>query len=159
LADGNRLPDTSHELECSVYDSQRPRIKSSGKAGLEISLGECQSAFFFQYILNLQHRLGVDDAYMFEDYDLIASLSGSEPSQPSQRDVDQDARLSSSSADLNRRGQTARRQRPRTPAQQAAAERRVKIEAARLRWELDKHLGRETPQWVIELAQDKPQRP
>lgn len=114
---------------------------------------------FFQYILNLQHRLGVDDGYMFEDYDLIASLSGSEPRQPGQSEVDPDARLSSSSADLNRRGPSARRQRRRTPAQQAVAERRVKIEAARLRWELDKHLGRQTPQWVIELAQEKPERP
>lgn len=114
---------------------------------------------FFQYILNLQHRLGVDGGYMFEDYDLIASLSGSEPSQPGQSDVDSVAHLSTRSADSDRSEHSSRRQGRRTPAQEAAAERRVKIEAARLRCELDEHLGRETPQWVIELAQGKPERP
>ncbi|MCW2132286.1 hypothetical protein [Arthrobacter sp. VKM Ac-2550] len=43
----------------------------------------------------------------------------------------------------------------RTPEQQARAERRVKVEAAKLRQELDADLGRETPAWVIKLAREK----
>lgn len=34
-------------------------------------------------------------------------------------------------------------------------ERRVKIEAAKLRVTLDKRLGRETPAWVVRLANAK----
>ncbi|WP_336716271.1 hypothetical protein [Arthrobacter sp. USHLN218] len=104
---------------------------------------------FFQYVANLQHRLGVDDGYTFEDHNLIAALSVSQ----GESDFGSNACLPTSWTD------GSRRRRRRTPAQQEAAERRVKIEAARLRCELDKHLGRETPKWVIELAQEKPERP
>lgn len=45
--------------------------------------------------------------------------------------------------------------RGRTPEQQARAERRVKIEAAKLREALDRKLGRETPDWVVQLAREK----
>ncbi|EMY36115.1 hypothetical protein D477_000809 [Arthrobacter crystallopoietes BAB-32] len=45
--------------------------------------------------------------------------------------------------------------RGRTPEQQARAERRVKVEAAKLRETLDRRLGRETPAWVIKLAREK----
>lgn len=43
----------------------------------------------------------------------------------------------------------------RSPEQQARAERRVKVEAAKLRETLDRRLGRETPAWVIKLAREK----
>ncbi|MCW2132708.1 hypothetical protein [Arthrobacter sp. VKM Ac-2550] len=112
---------------------------------------------FFQYVTNLQRRLNVGDGYMVEDYDLIAALSDAELPKPSRSDFDPAA--GTSSADPDRREETTRRQRRRTPVQQAAAEKRVKIEAARLRCELDKRLGRETPQWVIELAKERPGRP
>lgn len=111
---------------------------------------------FFQYIVNLQHRLGVDDGYLIEDYDLIAALSAGEPPDRLPGDSDPMALLPSSTCSSQNVSNTRRRRR-RTPAQQAAAERRVKIEAARLRCELDKHLGRQTPQWVIDLAQEKPE--
>lgn len=45
---------------------------------------------------------------------------------------------------------------PRSKRQRERAERRVKIEAAKLRVELDRHLGRETPDWVVELANSEP---
>ncbi|WP_139005461.1 hypothetical protein [Arthrobacter crystallopoietes] len=114
---------------------------------------------FFQYVANLQHRLGVEDGYVFEDHDLIAALSGSELPQPDHDDFNLTVHRSTGSDRSDRSERDSRHRRRRTPAQQAAAERRVKIEAAKLRCELDKHLGRETPQWVIELAQGKPDRP
>lgn len=43
----------------------------------------------------------------------------------------------------------------RSPEQQARAERRVKVEAAKLRETLDRRLGRETPEWVLKLAREK----
>lgn len=36
-----------------------------------------------------------------------------------------------------------------------ASQRRVKVEAAKLRASLDDRLGRTTPQWVINLAQEQ----
>lgn len=115
---------------------------------------------FFQYVANLQHRLGVDDGYVFEDHDLIAALSGSDLPQPNHDDFNLTVHRPTTGSDRPDRSEhNSRPRRRRTRAQQAAAERRVKIEAARLRCELDKHLGRETPQWVIELAQEKTDRP
>lgn len=35
------------------------------------------------------------------------------------------------------------------------SERRVKVEAAKLRETLDRRLGRETPDWVLKLAREK----
>lgn len=99
---------------------------------------------FFQYLENLTRRLGFEDAYMLEDHDVIQALWGEQPPRP--RAVVGDATAH----------QTDRQRVGRTPAQEAAARRRVRVEAARLRCELDAQLGRETPQWVIDLAEEKP---
>jgi hypothetical protein len=39
---------------------------------------------------------------------------------------------------------------------QARAERRVQVEAAKLRVSLDRRFGRRTPDWVLELAAEEP---
>lgn len=109
---------------------------------------------FFQYLANLADRLGVEDSYTVEDSELIEWLAGGVLPEQGTSGSDSAARLPGGPANTRRLGERIGRHRGRTPAQQAAAERRVKIEAAKLRCELDENMGRETPAWVIDLANE-----
>lgn len=104
---------------------------------------------FFQYAAGLAGRLGTEDS------ELIELLAGGELPGAGDDGSRATEHLLSSPANAARlRGSIRQHRLGRTPAQKAAIERLVKIEAAKLRCELDQQLGRETPTWVVDLANE-----
>ncbi|MFD1210751.1 hypothetical protein ACFQ36_01685 [Arthrobacter sp. GCM10027362] len=109
---------------------------------------------FFQYAANLAHSLGAgEDPFMAEDDAVIEALLARAGHGREQDGQDATDYLLSGPANARRLEESIRRL-ERKRSTEAAQQRRIRIAAARLRCTTDSRLGRKTPQWVIDLAQE-----
>lgn len=107
-----------------------------------------------QYLANLAHSLGAgEDPLMIEDDAVIEALLARAGHGSGQNRHDATECLASSPAYARHLQECIRRLEGKRSAK-AAQRRRVRVAAARLRRTTDSRLGRTTPQWVIDLANE-----
>ncbi|MFD1211115.1 hypothetical protein ACFQ36_03535 [Arthrobacter sp. GCM10027362] len=109
---------------------------------------------FFQYVANRADDLGVgEEPFMVEDDAVIEALLARAGHGRKQDAGDASEYLVSGPANAKRLKESLRRLEGKRSAE-AAQRRRIRIAAARLRCTTDSRLGRRTPQWVIDLAEE-----